>query len=156
MTSWRLLDNFLALLQCSWSIGKDQDFFFVLEISSSVWHYVTLLDMSWCFLAASQQFIDVFLFASWWVLCRLADSWKKKKSVRNKQEVVAKSQVESRTCQDSAKKPWRIPHTTYFYVCVSGLHCTERDESLRLAWFVSGRQVPLLSETQIHTNNYFT
>ena len=44
----------------------------------------------------------------------------------------------------------------HFYVCVSGLHCTERDESLRLAWFVSGWQVPLFSETQIHTNNYFT
>ena len=32
------------------------------------------------------------------------------------------------------------------YVCVSGLHCTERDESLRLAWFVSGWQVPLFSD----------
>ena len=33
----------------------------------------------------------------------------------------------------------------HFYVCVSGLHCTERDESLRLAWFVSGWQVGLYS-----------
>ena len=40
----------------------------------------------------------------------------------------------------------RLNPRRHFYVCVSGLHCTERDESVRLAWFVSGWQVPLFSD----------
>ena len=45
---------------------------------------------------------------------------------------------------------------TFMYVKVNYIVQLQRDESVRLAWFVSGWQVALLSETQIHTNNYLT
>ena len=40
----------------------------------------------------------------------------------------------------------RLNPRRHFYVCACGLHCTERDESVRLASFGSGWQVPLFSD----------
>ena len=123
MTSWRLLDNFLALLQYSWSIGKDQEIFWnfskifltLLLLCDTSWHFLTCLGASWRRLSSFLMSSCLLLDDSWVDLPILG----KKKSVRNKQEVVAKSQEESRTCQDSAKKPWRIPHTTYIFLFFS-------------------------------------
>ena len=50
-----------------------------------------------------------------------------------------------RKSKHDLRSPWPWTLCGMFYVCESGLHCTERDESLRLAWFVSGWQVGLYS-----------
>ena len=67
-------------------------------------------------LSYQKQLLDVFLFASWWVLeyqtCRFLE---KKKSVRNKQEVVAKIQEESKNLSRLGQEAMK--NTTHNIYC---------------------------------------
>ena len=87
LSSWSFLMTSWRLLQYSWSIGKDQDFFWNILDTSSFWHVVTLLDMSW----ASWRRLSSFLMSS---CLLLDDSWvdlpilgeKKKKRKKEKEK----------------------------------------------------------------------